>query len=41
MLWRRLHRFDDAGVDEGDERAQKQFYDERAPWSPFAGWCSA
>lgn len=28
MLWRRLHRFDDAGVDEGDERAQKQFYDE-------------
>jgi len=28
VLWRRLHRFDDHDVDETDEVAQKQFYDE-------------
>jgi len=28
VLWRRLHRFDGTDVDERDERAQKQFYDE-------------
>jgi hypothetical protein len=28
VLWRRLHRFDGLDVDEGDELAQKQFYDE-------------
>lgn len=28
VLWRRLHRFYGEKTDEGDERAQKQFYDE-------------
>lgn len=28
VLWRRLHRFNDREVDETDEAAQKQFYDE-------------
>jgi hypothetical protein len=28
VLWRRLHRFDGLDVNEADEHAQKQFYDE-------------